>query len=244
MKRLSPLKLVAAAALLAALPLATVSAVTSTHSPTPTPSADRLANLKSKGTTEIDRRLANLNAALTKLTASTKLSATDKATLTKQVQAEITGLTALKAKLAADTDLATARADVASIVADYRVYVLMLPKVRMVASADRFAVAEQKLTVLHDKLKAKVDPEVDNSASTSNATALTAKLDDMAAKIADAKAKSASMVTQLLALQPTDYNANHAVLVGYRASLKTAQTDLKAARDDAKFVADALKATK
>jgi hypothetical protein len=241
MKRLTLVKSIAAAALLAALPVATVSAVTATHTPSPSPSTDRLGALKSKGSTEIDRRLANLNAALTKLTASTKLTATDKATLIAQVQAEVAGLTALKAKLVADTDIATARADVASIVADYRVYVLMLPKARMVASADRFTVVEDKLTTLQGKLQAKVTTR---KTAGQDVTALQAKLDDMTAKIADAKAKSASMVTQLLALQPTDYNSNHAVLVQYRASLKTAQTDLKAARDDAKFVADALKAAK
>jgi hypothetical protein len=216
-----------AAVLFAALPLSAVAVST----PTPTPSAaqaQRLTNLKSKGTAEIDRRLANLNSALGKLNASTKLTAANKATLAKQIQDEIAGLTALKAKLAADTELATARTDVASIVSDYRVYALMLPKARLVSSADRFAVAEDKLQTLHDKLAAK--PLKDG------ANDVAEKLADMQAKITAAKTISDPLTAQLLAIQPTDYNANHATLVQYRASLKTAQDDLKAARDDAKSV--------
>lgn len=218
--------------LLAAIPVASTSA---TVSPVPTPvaaatTAQHLANLKAKGTTEIDRRLANLNSALTKLAASNSLSAADKAALTKTVNDEIAGLTALKTKLAAETVIATARTEVASVVADYRVYALLLPKTRMVASADRFDVVETKLTDLHDKLAAKATTDAEK-----------AKLTDMAAKVADAKTKSSGLVAQLMALQPTDYNANHAVLVNYRASLKVAQTDLQAARDDAKAVIDQLK---
>jgi hypothetical protein len=231
-----------AAALIAAMPV-TALAVVSSPSATPNAAqAQRLANLKSKGTTEIDRRVSNLNAALEKLSASAKLSAADKDALTQQIQTELTSLKALKTKLAGETDIAAARADVQSIVTDYRVYALMLPKTRMTASADRFAVAEDKLTALHDKLKTKVDAQ--NSSPASGISADQVKLTDMAAKIADAKAKSSSMVAQLLALQPTDYNANHTVLVSYRASLKTAQEDLKAARDDAKAVIDNLKAAK
>jgi chromosome segregation ATPase len=236
MKSRTLLRATLAAFLLAAMPVATVTAVTAT-----TTTAQRLANLKTKGAAEIDRRIANLSAALEKLTAGTKLTAADKATLTKQIQDEVTGLTALKTKLAADTDLAMTRTDVQSIVTEYRVYALMLPKARMAASADRFTVVEDKLTALHDELQTKVDAAKTAGKDT---TAMQASLDDMKAKIASAKTKSGSLVTQLLALQPTDYNANHTVLAGYRDSLKGAHTDLKTARDDAKSVIDALKSAK
>src|SRR5690242_6888812 len=84
---------------LAAMPL---SATGVTSTPTPSPAANRLDQLKSKGSTEIDRRLANLKAALDKLSASTKLTDADKATLTKQINDEVSGLTALKTKLATE----------------------------------------------------------------------------------------------------------------------------------------------
>jgi chromosome segregation ATPase len=227
-----------AAVLLAAMPI-TALAVTS---PTPAAAAaQRLTNLKTKGAAEIDRRVANLEAALAKFADSKNLTQSDIAELSKQIQTELTNLKALKAKLAAETDIAAARADVQSIVTDYRVYALVLPKTRLVASADRFTAAETKLTALHDQLETKAKAQTSSSYSLSAAEV---KLQDMSAKITDAKAKSDSLVAKLLALQPTDYNANHTVLVAYRESLKTAQTDLKAARDDAKSVIDGLKAAK
>jgi valyl-tRNA synthetase len=230
---------------LAAMPLA-ANAVVSTPAPTATPAAaaqaQRLNNLKTKGTAEIDRRLAALNAALEKLNAATKLAAADKTALTQQIQAEIAGLTKLKTKLAADADLATARADVASIVTDYRVYALVAPKVRLVAAIDRLTVAADKLSALQAQLRVKADAA--NKSAASGVSAEQQKVDDMAKQITAAKAAIDGLNTKLIALQPTDYNANHAVLVDYRAKTKAAFTDLKAARDDAKAVIDALKTAK
>jgi hypothetical protein len=95
----------------------------------------------------------------------------------------------------------------------------------MVSSTDQFDATEQKLTTLHDKLASQISPMNSTDA---------AKLADMTAKIADAKTKTAGLVAQLLALQPTDYNANHTVLVNFRATEKLAHDDLMAARDDAR----------
>ncbi len=249
MKRRTFTRTAVAAFLFAAIPLSAANGITASptvSSLTAAAQATRLANLKTRGTAEIDRRLANLNAALTKLTAGAKqtndgLVATPKTAFTKQIQDEITALTALKTKLAADADLATARVDVQSIVTDYRVYVLMLPKARMTASADRFAVVEAKLAALDATLQTKVNAQ---KAAGHDVTAMQASLDDLKAKTADATSKTSTLAAQLLAIQPTDYNANHAVLVTYRAALATAQTDVKAARDDAKSVIDALAAAK
>jgi hypothetical protein len=232
MRSLTLIQSISVSVLFSVLSAGTVVAIASSPTPVAATAAQKLAALQSKGTAEIDRRLSNLTAATAKLAASTKLTAADKTALTTQVQDEITGLTALKAKLAAETAIAGARADVVSIVADYRVYVLVLPKTRLVASADRFAAAEDNLTSLYTKLKGKV-PATD--------AASTAKLADMQSHIAAAQTISGSLASKLLALQPTGYNANHAVLMQYRATLKTAQADLVAARDDAKAVRGTLK---
>lgn len=232
-----------AALLFAAIPLSSVNAVASTPlvaSPLTTAQATHLDNLKSHGTAEIDRRISNLNAALLKLNATTKLTAADKTALTNTINAEISGLNTLKAKLTADTDLATARTDVQSIVSDYRVYVLLLPKTRLVASADRFTAVENQLTQLSVKLQTKVDAA---KTAGKDVTTMQVSLTDLKNKLADAQEKSTSVIAPLLALQPTDYNQNHAVLVNYRNSLMAAHDGVMAARDDAKSVIQALKGT-
>jgi hypothetical protein len=217
------------ALLLAAMPVGTVTAVT--PSPTAATNDAALTRLKTKGTAEIDRRQKHLEAALQKIESSTQIKTEDKAALTKLIKDQIAGLVALKAKLAGETTVAAARVSVASIVTDYRVYALTLSKARMVASADRFAVAQEKLQALHNKLAPKVGDDA----------TLKAKLQHMQEQITASATASTGVVPKLLALQPTDYNANHAVLVQYRASLKTAHDALKSAREDAKFIIDELK---
>jgi hypothetical protein len=238
--------------LIAAIPVFGASAITSvkatptpTASPTPSPSTSvtetntqRITNLKTKGTAEIERRITNLNQSLTGLAASTKLTASDKAALTSTVQAELVGLTALKSKLAADTTLAECVADVQSIFNDYRVYALLLPKVRMVTVTDRFTNVESELTALQPQLQTVVDTQKAGGRDTDS---MQASLNDMQTKTAAAEGLTSGLVASLLALQPTDYDANHAVLITYRSTLGTALTDIQAANTDAKSVVAALK---
>ncbi|HSX00984.1 MAG TPA: hypothetical protein VLF67_01965 [Candidatus Saccharimonas sp.] len=209
---------------IAAAPLSQVAASTTTVA---------LNNLKTKGAAEIDRRLTALNSVLT-ITIGAK-------TLTDQIQAEITSLTALKTKLAADTKLSTARTDVQSIVTEYRVYALMLPKVRLINLSDRFDGIGRKFVELHDKLQTKV---ADAKSAGHDVAALQTALDDMKAKLDAAAAVYAGVADKVLALQPTDYNSDHAVLLQYRENYADARTDYKAAHDDAKTVIDGLKALK
>jgi len=248
-----------AAALLAAFPLTaansqtspvpaiTPGSTTATPGATPTPTdltklsaalqAQHLATLKTRGDAEITRRLTNLNDAATKISGLTTLTAADKSALTTQVQNEISGLNALKTKLDADTTLATARTDVQSIVTEYRVYLLMLPKVRLVAADDRLTTASNNLVTL----KGKLQTAVNNSKITgAGLTAMQASLTDMQAKLDAAQTALSGVGTKLLALTPSDYNTNHTVLMQYRTDLVNAQTDLKAARADAATIVAAL----
>src|ERR1700683_867845 len=193
----------AAAVLLAAFPLATIAVSTSSPTPsaTATPAAEpdatpnppaiaslsaavqatRLATLKTRGDAEINRRITDLTAALAKVQAVTTLTASDKSTLVSQIQTEVSGLNALKSKLDADTTLAAARTDVQSIVADFRVYVLMLPKAPLPAAFDSLAVVQTKLTALETQLQTAIN---NAKAAGKNVTAMQAGLTDMQAKTA------------------------------------------------------------
>jgi hypothetical protein len=229
-----------AATLFAAFPAATTAAPKATATPSAAANAQHLANLQTKGSTEIARRIANLTSAQAKLDASTKLSPADKSALDGQITAELAGLNTLKTKLAAETTIAPARLDVTAIVSDYRVYVLMLPKVRLVATTDRFNQVESQLTALASKLQTKVDAQ---KAAGKDVTAAQTALTDLTAKTTDATTKTSGIVAPLLAIQPADYNANHAALTAYRTTLQAAHADIVAARSDAITVVAALKAT-
>jgi hypothetical protein len=225
-----------AATLLAAMPYATVNAVTSSAPAAPD---QHLVNLKTKGAAEIDRRVTNLQAALVKLADSKTITAADRDALVASVNAELAGLTTLKTKLAADSTIAAARADVVQIVTDYRVYTLMLPKARLLATSDRIQAAQANLGRFQELANTKI-AAAKSAGKDVSAVEASAKL--MGDKLAKAQTDVAGLNAKLLALQPADYNANHAALDPYRLSLTDARDNLKSARDQAHAVVDGLKA--
>ncbi|MGH7240859.1 MAG: hypothetical protein ACREGB_01025 [Candidatus Saccharimonadales bacterium] len=116
----------------------------------------RVTNIISKGDQEITRRLTALNKLSSKISGTSKLTATDKSALASEVSSEISGLTALKTKLDADTTLTDAQTDAKSIIANYRVYALIVPKIQLIRTADDQQVVEDKLSDLATKLSARI----------------------------------------------------------------------------------------
>src|SRR5258708_3571747 len=131
-----------------------------TSLPAVTRKAERMetqtTNLKSRVDQEIDRRISSLGKLIERINALKRISSDQKLSLTNQVQAEVTSLTTLKAKIDQDTDVTILRTDVKSIVASYRVYALFMPKIEVLAAADRLSETADKLTDLATKLQARV----------------------------------------------------------------------------------------
>jgi hypothetical protein len=198
----------------------------------------RLQNIISKGDQEIARRLASLSMFLSKINAATKLTASDKATLTAEVNATIDGLNALKVKLDGETTVAAARTDAQSIYTEYRVYALVAPKVALVKVADDQQVAEQKLQTLIQKFQTRLNAA---KAKGKNVSALETTLSDMTQKVNASASVSSAVQTKVIDLQPTDYNNDHAILSGDSAQLKAAHADNVAAYQDAKQIVAGLK---
>lgn len=201
--------------------------------------AERLQLIISRSDLEINRRLAKLQALSSKINAATKLTSSDKAAITNEVNAAISGLQALKTKIDTDTTLADARVDAKSIVTEYRVYALIMPKVALLRAADAQQASEDKLSSLADKLQTAITAKKDAG---KDVTALQASLDNMRSKIADARSVSTTVQSKVLPLQPTDYNSDHAVLSGYASQLKTAHLGNADALALAKQIAKDLKA--
>lgn len=79
----------------------------------------------------ITNRLNSLNKLLSRVQSDTRLSASEKSSLTTDIQTDINGLTALKAKIDADTDATTARTEAKIIFTNYYVYAVFEPKIRI-----------------------------------------------------------------------------------------------------------------
>jgi len=241
------LKVMGASSLAVAMAFVPVVSTFAVDSTTPTTTQQtsteqtRLQDIITKGTAEIDRRLARLNTLSAKITAATKLSTADKTTLSNEVASTISGLTALKTKLASETTLAGARQDATEIYSDYRVYALVAPKIGLIRIADDQQAVEAKLTALATKLQTRITEAKQAGHDT---TQLQSQLDDLTSKVTAAQAISSKVESSVIGLQPTDYNSDHKILSGYNDQLKTARTDNQAAFTDAKNIIASLKSLK
>lgn len=193
----------------------------------------RVTNLQTRGAAEIDRRLTSLNSWLGRINANPNLSPTAKTNLAGTIQAEVTSLTALKAKIEADTELVTLRADVKSITDSYRVYALVLPQTALTVTANRVEMTAAKMATI----SAQLETELEGNTSKPAQTALTS----LKAKVASALAAATKVQTAVLALVPQGYPGNRSTLTTSRNQLQTAIRDLRNARTDIKTIMDVLK---
>jgi len=250
MKRLSTLRsatLLIGVATLIAPTAGAVSGTDSTTTPTTTANKavaqtaeqqQRLQVIQSKGAQEIDRRIVSLNTLSAKINAASKLTSSDKAALVSEVSTEISGLTALKVKLAAETTIDGAKVDAQSIINDYRVYALITPKINLIKTADDQQVFEAKIVSTIAALQTNVT-NAKNAGK--DVTALQAQLDVATAKEQAAQTISSTIQAKVIGLQPTDYNSDHTILSGDRAQLTAAHLDLVTAVTSVKAVRDGLK---
>ena len=97
---IAPVSTVLAAATPPTSSTSTTTQTTTTSKPT---AAERLATIKAKGAAEITQRLASLNKMASRISGLTKLTPSDKAYLSSEVNTQISGLISLQSHLASDT---------------------------------------------------------------------------------------------------------------------------------------------
>jgi hypothetical protein len=203
-------------------------------------SAAGLAKAKAAVTDGITGRLTDLAKLQTALAGYKEVSDSARSTLTQVLSSDISGLTALKTKVAGETTDAAVRADGKSMVDDYRVYILVAPKVHLTHALDVESAALPRLVKVHDALADRLakDPSADTAANK-------ALLADMSAQIQAATSGIDGKDAALLALQPgPDGKALTASVKDVSSAAKSARDDIKKAVDDAKKVRDSLKDTK
>lgn len=187
----------------------------------------RAERAKDKAEQEIDRRVAALNALLTRVEAMTKVTDQLKANLKANVENEIDGFTQLKAKVDADTDLATLKTDVQSITQSYRIFVLVIPQGRITAAADRMATVINMMGAIGTKLQARINTA---KAAGSDTSALEASLADLGDKLTSAQAHAQAAVAAVAPLTPDQGDKD--AMAKNDAAIKSAQAEIKAGTQD------------
>jgi hypothetical protein len=189
--------------------------------------AQKLANVKVKASAMIDERIAALNTLNIKVQSLPNITAANKAIVNSSVQNEITALSALRTKINADTDLAVAKSDLASIGKNFRTYNLVSPKSHIAAKAGKQFDTLNNLATTSAALK--VDIQVASSTG-KDVTALNAQLATLNAKLADANVQSNTALSLVAPLQPD--NGSSTVRTQNQLAITQARTALQIAKDN------------
>jgi hypothetical protein len=205
----------------------------------PAPTVRDLGVEKARCAAAIDVRLPELAKLNASLTSAKRITDEHRAAQKSSVSAASSGLSALKTKIAADTDPATLGEDCKSIIEGYRVFALRASQTHVMIAADTEAAAVAALNTAVPKLADAISKA--EAAGKNVATAKTA-LVDLQAKLAEAGTQAGGVAAGVIGLVPADYNTNHNVLDGARSAVKTASADLKAARADIKTITSTVKA--
>ncbi len=202
----------------------------------------KIQTIKTHGNTEIDKRISDLNKLLSKVQSLKKISDTDKSGITTSIQNEISTLDSLKGQIDLATSTSSATEGVKSITKEYRVYALVMPRINIIAAADRVGTIHDMLSILAGKLQSRLA----TATSTKNISAASTSLADMNAKIDDAKTQAQNAINRVATLIPDNgdknvLKSNTTALKEARMEIQTANKDLVAARKDAQSIIGDLK---
>lgn len=202
----------------------------------------QITNLQTRAQNEITRRLNSLSSLTTKLGDMKHLTATQIASFTTNITNEENSLKTLAAKISGDTNIATLRTDMQSIVKSYRVYALYLPQINIMATADKLLNVSDMISAYADKLQQRLQ---ELSIPTTDQTTLTNTMKDLRQNLSDANTQAQQAITTVLPLTPDGYPANKTILQTARTQyLTAARKDLKNAWKDAVTIRAYIKAHK
>jgi hypothetical protein len=208
-------------------------------SPAQADDSANVAKAKAEISHRIDLRLDALHRFDTRLNSAKHITGDHKSTLHDLIAKDEAGLGDLKTKVAGETTLAALRADAASMINDYRVFILVGPKVRLTVVGDAEQAAIDKLRGVEKTL---ADLVAKAKAAGKDTTAAEQNLADMTAALDKATSDINGQVPALLAIQPgPDGAAIRAKVASVRRALGAGRADLRAAVLEAKQVRKFLK---
>jgi len=205
--------------------------------------AARIAAAQQRAGTEIANRITALNNLASRIESMTKLSDSEKSSISSDLQSEVTNLSSLQGTINTDVSTTSLKTDMQSITKAYRVYALVVPQGSIAAAADRVNTLVTSFTTIAGKLQTRI-----TAASAGNdVSSITSALTDLSAKVSDAGTQASAATSEVANLQPDNGDAtilasNTAALKDARAKLQTATQDLETARTDANTIVKALQA--
>lgn len=234
-------KILSAAALTVGLVAGVAGSAFATSTTTPPAKQAAIDALKAKCDTAISERLTEIGRLTARIGSATHLGGDQGTLLTifnDPSNGATAGLTALKAKIDDPNGDPNLKADCDSIYTNFRIYALRVPQVRLVVAADDETAAITRLTTTATNLQKLIDSVKDSGKDLDGAKAALA---DMNAKLADATSRVAGVSSSVIGYSPSDWNANHGLLVPAVAKVKATRADIRAAVVDAHTVVSDLR---
>ena len=216
-----------------AVPLLSVVA----QSPQPSRDAKALALTQATAAAAIAPRLASLQTTVAMISTSTTVLPADKTALLATLNADRSGLTAVGAKIRADTTSGQATADYRTIFYAYRVFALAVPQAEYVAAAD--AITGSALPTIIE-VQGELESLFNGPDAAKNSATVQTAMDDLQAQISAVQVATAGLTPTVLAYRTGDYSNNNNLLTPWRLQLANARADLKAAIADLTTVESAL----
>ncbi|OGF85612.1 hypothetical protein A2Z63_00170 [Candidatus Giovannonibacteria bacterium RIFCSPLOWO2_02_44_8] len=205
--------------------------------------AKRIELIKARANEEIDRRIKALDKLLEHVQKMKRVSDAQKNSTASMVAGEKAKLETMRAKIAADTDLETLKADQRSIAESYRIFALIMPQAAILVAADRIKVIADNLITIGGKLESRIN-EAKNSGK--DVASLELLLADYKAEIANAISKADAAINGVSSLTPDNGDtakaaSNRAALQAAKENIRKGMEDLRAAREDARKIVQGLK---
>jgi hypothetical protein len=188
----------------------------------------------------LEHALSRRQATLSRLTASVEqshaLSTAVRQTLESQLAAETSGIDGLATAVPSEPT-ATLRSTAATMVDQYRVYLVMVPKVRIAETAGRQQAAEQRATHLETVISTRIAAA--QKAGHTVAQAQSA-YQDLVSQVSKASSDT-SAAGSVLAVQPSGYPGNAGTISAARADLRSARSTVPAIREDLRTIRSSLR---
>jgi|SRR5581483_1835308 len=191
--------------------------------------SDKLAKFKEAANKFIDQRIAEINKEINLVNSAKRLTESDKADLIADLNAAKTGLTNLKATIAARTDAETAKLDIKKIFEDYKIFAVLGPKIEGLTAAAKMSYQVDKLATAAGKIRSLIDRA---KAAGKDTTQMESLYADYQAKVADAKTQIAAARSKFKAMKVSDAPGAKTLFLEGKALLKTAKADIIAAHKD------------
>lgn len=189
--------------------------------------------IKSRCLNQIELRQRAMAAAKRRLAQARFVTDSHEAALVQNIDATAASLSRLADTIQGEDNFEELRAECRSIVVDHRVFVLVLPRVRLVVASDAELAAARRLTDAATKFQAEIDKQKAEGKDTTEAESDLAR---MRAHTQSAHDHAVTVFDSVIGITPADYNANPNVLDAARTEVRAAKEDLRAAMAAAREV--------